>query len=353
MNQREKDLDDIQNAIKKGMEEALRKQQQQNEAKKRSEANMAIARASGEAAAQRFIENLNFKMQNTQRKREYYWDALDKAKQGNKSGAFMSLTSFLAIRASNTDNHNIEFNDNFSLREFDITENKKDLEQITGSGAFNWEETDKFIEEKRNQLLEEERILTEERQIKAEEERINKENWEKKQIEEEQRRKLIKDRFNSGLCEKCGGKLKVKFLKYRDSLDETLRHPQCVKCGDTTWVHFPNYSNYWKHYIKKIKTIWKIAVIIVAVAGALLLKDLFVLIPFAVMFFLGGFNKFISITALIIQLIITIFIVYNVFYSLNNYANSDTEIIGFGLSITGSIILTFACLLAYKQSLFK
>jgi uncharacterized protein (DUF983 family) len=186
-------------------------------------------------------------------------------------------------------------------------------------------------------LLEKEQMDYIEKCKKEEQERIIIQR--RTEEEEEQRRKEQQSRNweMSGLCPRCGGRLSYRY--YSGSWER-----KCNSCS---------FSRSVKTYeFKKIRTVRRIILSFVAISGALLLHNLFMLIPFAIIFFVpsdyyspwGGFNgffKFLRITTIIAMGIISIVVIIR---------SIGFPIITLGSIILGFILLSFACVMAFKQS---
>jgi serine/threonine protein kinase len=188
-----------------------------------------------------------------------------------------------------------------------------------------------------------ERIMEEkqkEQERREEQERIERERKAEQERIEEQSRKWRK----AGRCGDCGGRLRYKFdhdIHGNEPWVDRLKHPVCKSCGATYFFGFNDYET------KRIRAIWKIVEVIAAIVGSLMIHNFFILIPFIIIFivpfFNGGFGKFIRITSIVAQVIISISIII---------ANISSPIIILGSIIIGSIILNLSCIMAYKESLF-
>ena len=181
--------------------------------------------------------------------------------------------------------------------------------------------------------------LKEEEQKRKEREREQQAQQRRVEKAEEQSRKQQQSMHwkNSGLCPSCGGRFS--FFRKKNTIYNQLYYV-CKSCGNTEM------SN--DYLDKKKRRIWKTIGIITAIIGSLMLQNLFMLIPFAIIFFVpsdhweprGGFNgffKFIRIMGIIVQIIISI---------VKIVSNISSPII-----IIGSIILVFACFMAHRRSL--
>jgi len=186
------------------------------------------------------------------------------------------------------------------------------------------------------------------REIRIEEEEKQKriiENKRKEQErimeEEEQRRKQEQSKHwrESGRCQHCGGKLR-RYLESDshgyNTWDWRIRNRKCKSCREIT------FSN--DNEQRKIRIIWTISELFIAILGSLMLSNLFTLIPFTIIFFVkfmnDGFRKFLRITSLIAQFIMSIGIVIA-----SAIISSST--------IFGLILLMIACIMAYKRSLLN
>jgi len=191
------------------------------------------------------------------------------------------------------------------------------------------QERERIVEEKRKEQERREEQECIERERKAEQER-----------KEEQSQKWRR----AGRCGNCGGRFKYKFdhdTYGNEPWVDRLRNPVCKSCGASPCFDFSGYET------KRMRAIWKIVEFIAAIVGSLMIHNFFILIPFIIIFivpfFNGGFGKFIRITSIVAQAIISISIII---------ANISSPIIILGSIIIGSIILNLSCIMAYKESLF-
>jgi serine/threonine protein kinase len=189
-------------------------------------------------------------------------------------------------------------------------------------------EQERRAEEKRK---EQERRKERER-IEQERERQKQEQREKEEAEYKRREEQLQQWRELGRCPLCGGKLSF-FTYYgsdgRDPPWGTRNSRKCKAC------HMPQENDHDR--ARRIRAIFLASEVISAVLGALML-NMFTLLPFAILFFIHryrhwGLKKFIRVTSIIVQIIISTTMIISNFFS---------------LTITlGSIILLAACFIAY------
>jgi hypothetical protein len=145
---------------------------------------------------------------------------------------------------------------------------------------------------------------------------------------------------STGLCPKCGSKIKYRYGKYGNSRRNW--YSICSSCDYKESLYFAGPE------IKKIKKIKKTLVVIAAIAGSLLLNNVFLLIPFAITFLIpsdthNGFVKFIRMIPIIVLGILSIVKIVNIM----DYFSFPWFILG----PIGLILLIISSIMAYKQSL--
>jgi len=175
----------------------------------------------------------------------------------------------------------------------------------------------------------------------------------------------------AGLCSSCGNKLKVKFDKDyygNESWTYRMRSRACKSCGKIGHVY--NSSD---PEMKKISRIWLLTEVIISIISYLLLckisfryifyfswdylsyvlsyallDNVYTIIPFVIIFFTPwvnfGFWKYVRITLIIIQVIISIVMIFS---------NINLTIIIIIPIIIGSILMNISCIMAYKEPLIK
>jgi len=156
-----------------------------------------------------------------------------------------------------------------------------------------------------------------------------------KNAKELREKELSKRWRESGRCQYCGGSLS--FFNYNASIKPSLPweygERKCRSCLKTTPYDY--------NKKKLIRWFFVAGEVILAALSAFLLS-IFALIPFAILFFVNryhnwGFKKFIRITSIIAQIIISI--------SMSLASN------GSPLIVLGSIILLITCFITYKVPL--
>ena len=185
----------------------------------------------------------------------------------------------------------------------------------------------------------------------AEQERQEREKNEKRWAEDKRKEDQKKQWIKEGRCEACGGKIR-RFID-KDPYGNNdwvyrIRHRKCKSCGKIAIYAYKGDKE-----DRKLRVIFTLSELLIAALGSLILFAWFgepgvmlMLIPFGVLFLIVfrnfGFIKFIRILAFLAQLGFTALLIAEAI-------NSPLDII---VTVIGSVLITFACIMAYKQSLF-
>ena len=225
-----------------------------------------------------------YRYEEEQRKKKeaLYLNAKNKLKIHDKDGAIMSLSIYI-----NTD---------------------YDCKRVSGDNDFD------SIREDCNRLI-----------LKYEEKMAQSKSWKE-----------------AGLCSYCGGKIKIFFeggISGSESWVDRLCSRECKNCYNMI-SYKPTDPK-----IKKLRTSWKIISLCCALFGSLLIGNIFLLIPFLIIFLLpwdywgSEFIKFLRISSILVQVVISIIMIVSI---------KNLFVIPI---IIGSIILNLSCIMAYKESI--